>query len=206
MSLQVSRAHKTRTIDGTLQSTGRAASATTCCRHISERRFTGHPISTLMFTVRHKTCITKHTEEERTEKWCGLSYEVTMLDGCEVFEWEGGQFAHVGLHVLKVKMICRIYSFWICVVGGSFIQATSQATSTGRTTVMWWRTGRAWSYSLHVLTWSGARRFWRSQIVCCSKSNYLTCWSLYWVFAAWNWFFYNMAVKSETSRTSCLTQ
>lgn len=132
MSLQVSRAHKTRTIDGTLQSTGRAASATTCCRHISERRFTGHPISTLMFTVRHKTCITKHTEEERTEKWCGLSYEVTMLDGCEVFEWEGGQFAHVGLHVLKVKMICRIYSFGsVLSAGASFRPLVKQQAPGG---------------------------------------------------------------------------
>lgn len=62
-----------------------------------------------------------------------------MLDGSEEFECEGGQFAHMGLlcsHVLKVKMICGIYSFWICVVGGSFIQATSQATSTGRTAVI----------------------------------------------------------------------
>lgn len=46
-----------------------------------------------------------HTEAERKEKWCRVSYKVTMMEGGDDFDCECGQFAHMGLlrtHVLKV--------------------------------------------------------------------------------------------------------
>ena len=39
---------------------------------------------------RHKTYVAIHSEAEKREKWCRLSYKVTMLDGGEEFDCECG--------------------------------------------------------------------------------------------------------------------
>ncbi|XP_037475590.1 uncharacterized protein LOC119353105 isoform X2 [Triticum dicoccoides] len=59
---------------------------------------------------KQKTYIAIHSDAERREKWCRVSYKVTMLDGGNEFECECGQFAHMGLlcsHVLKVLDFIR---------------------------------------------------------------------------------------------------
>ncbi|XBI15246.1 hypothetical protein VPH35_057702 [Triticum aestivum] len=59
---------------------------------------------------KHRTYIAIHSEAEKREKWCRASYKVTMLDEGNEFEFECGQFAHVGLlcrHVLKVLDFIR---------------------------------------------------------------------------------------------------
>ncbi|VAH98377.1 unnamed protein product [Triticum turgidum subsp. durum] len=46
-----------------------------------------------------------HIEAARREKWCGVSYKVTILEGGDEFDCECEQFAHMGLlcsHVLKI--------------------------------------------------------------------------------------------------------
>ena len=56
---------------------------------------------------KHQTYIAIHSEAEKREKWCKVSYKVTMLDGGNEFDCECGQFAHMGLlcsHVLKVSL------------------------------------------------------------------------------------------------------
>lgn len=61
---------------------------------------------------KHKTYLAIHSEAEKREKWCRVSYKVTMIDGGDEFECECGQFAHMGLlcsHVLKVSGFLNYY-------------------------------------------------------------------------------------------------
>lgn len=53
----------------------------------------------------------RYTPKQSTEKWCRVSYKVTVVDGGEEFDCECGQFTHMGLlcsHVLKVLDFIRI--------------------------------------------------------------------------------------------------
>ncbi|XBJ19125.1 hypothetical protein VPH35_010148 [Triticum aestivum] len=59
---------------------------------------------------KHRTYIAIHSEAEKREKWCRVSYKVTMLDGGNEFKCECGRFAHMGLlciYVLKVLDFIR---------------------------------------------------------------------------------------------------
>lgn len=52
-----------------------------------------------------KLYVAIHTDACCREKWCRISYKVTVLDGEEEFDYECGQFSHMGLlrnHTLKV--------------------------------------------------------------------------------------------------------
>ena len=52
-----------------------------------------------------------HREVARREKWCRVSYKVTVLAGGQEFDYECGQFAHMGLlcsHVLKVWFLKKM--------------------------------------------------------------------------------------------------
>ncbi|XP_073353681.1 protein FAR1-RELATED SEQUENCE 5-like [Aegilops tauschii subsp. strangulata] len=52
-----------------------------------------------------KSYVAIHTDAARREKWCMVSYKVTVVDGGEEFDCECGQFTHMGLlcsHILKV--------------------------------------------------------------------------------------------------------
>ncbi|XBH60698.1 hypothetical protein VPH35_115257 [Triticum aestivum] len=52
-----------------------------------------------------------HREVARREKWCRVSYKVTVLAGGQEFDYECGQFAHMGFlcnHVLKLLDFIRI--------------------------------------------------------------------------------------------------
>ncbi|XP_048552384.1 protein FAR1-RELATED SEQUENCE 4-like [Triticum urartu] len=58
-----------------------------------------------------KTYVAIHTDAARREKWCRISYKVTVLDGGEEFDCECGQFTHMGLlcsHILKVRDFIRV--------------------------------------------------------------------------------------------------
>ena len=55
-----------------------------------------------------KLYVAIHTDACCREKWCRISYKVTVLDGEEEFDYECGQFSHMGLlrsHALKVLVI-----------------------------------------------------------------------------------------------------
>ena len=55
-----------------------------------------------------KLYVAIHMYASRREKWCRISYKVTVLDGEEEFDYECGQFSHMGLlrsHALKVLVI-----------------------------------------------------------------------------------------------------
>lgn len=56
---------------------------------------------------KHKTYEAIHSEGEKREKWCRVSYKVTMLDGGEEFDCEYGQFAHMGLLCSHVLMVLK---------------------------------------------------------------------------------------------------
>ncbi|KAE8803381.1 Protein FAR1-RELATED SEQUENCE 5 [Hordeum vulgare] len=59
---------------------------------------------------KHKTYVAIHSEAEKMEKWCRVSYKVTMLDCGQEFDYECDQFAHMGLlcsHVLEVLDFIR---------------------------------------------------------------------------------------------------
>ncbi|KAM3213185.1 hypothetical protein ACQJBY_065914 [Aegilops geniculata] len=58
-----------------------------------------------------KTYVAIFTEEEHREKWCRISYRVTVLDDGNEFECECGQFTRMGLlcsHLLKVLDFIRV--------------------------------------------------------------------------------------------------
>lgn len=57
---------------------------------------------------KHKTYMAIHSEAEKREKWCRVSYKVTILDGGDEFDCECGQFPHMGLlcsHILKLSCL-----------------------------------------------------------------------------------------------------
>ncbi|XP_044371779.1 uncharacterized protein [Triticum aestivum] len=66
----------------------------------------------VLYEKKNRSYLAIHTEVERKEKWCRVSYKVTMMEGGDDFDCECGQFAHMGiLHTHVLECISRIRCF-----------------------------------------------------------------------------------------------